>query len=328
MDVQFLPDGIWLPALDLWLDPEDDKPTAFLSHGHADHVRGAHREVLCTAATSEIYALRGGHRAQRRALAFGETVAFRGARLTLFPAGHLLGAAQLLVEQGGERFVYTGDWKLDPPLCADAGVVVPCDHLVIESTFGLPIFRFLDASQARRRIVEAAREALAEGDTPVFLGYPLGRSQEIVEVLTEADVPVAVHGGVGRYLDLYRRHTGRRFEAVELGADNAAGRAVVGPSPFGRTLAASLDRPRVVAVSGWALLDSARERFGADVLIAYSGHAGFDELLRGVAQSGARRVDVVHGFAAPFASILRARGVDARAPAAVAAPVDPDEVAS
>lgn len=327
MDVPFLPEGIYLPALDLWLDPEGDRPVAFLSHGHADHARGMHGQVLCSQATSEIYALRGGATSERRVLAWGETIEFRGARLTLYPAGHILGAAQLLVEFDGERLVYTGDLKLNPPLCADSAVVVPCDHLIIESTFGLPMFRFLPASEAGQRIVRTAQECLAQGVTPVFLGYALGRGQELVLALSEAGVPVAAHGAVAKFLDIYRRHTGKALEAEPYEREQIAGKAVVGPPGFGRMLGRGTKRTRIVAVSGWALLDSARARYGAEVLIPYSDHASFDELLRYVTKAKPKRVDVVHGYASAFASILRQRGIDARAPDEAAQQTDRDEVA-
>lgn len=326
MDVRFLDEGIYLPDLDLWLDPDGARPSAFVSHGHADHARGSHTLAICTQATSDVYRLRGGARSKHLVKAFGEPFEFRGARLTLFPAGHILGAAQLLVEHRGERLVYTGDVKLDPPLCADPGVVVPCDRLIIESTFGLPIFRFLSVEEAREAIVRTARDALEQGVTPIFLGYPLGRSQEIVDVLSSAGVPVAVHGAVAKYLDIYRAHTGRPFEAVPYEAGATEGLAVVGPSGFGRTLARSIGKARVVAVSGWALLANARARYDADVLIAYSDHASFPELLRYVDEAKPKRVDVVHGHADTFAAILRSRGYEAHAPRLAGRTLDREEV--
>jgi Cft2 family RNA processing exonuclease len=325
MEVSFTPEGIYLPALDLWLDPEGDRPTAFISHGHADHATGRHGVAICTPVTAEIHRLRNGQETGQKAVPFRETFEHRGARLTLYPAGHILGAAQLLVELGGERLVYTGDLKLDPALCADAAEIVPCDHLIIESTFGLPMFRFLSADETRRRIVATARALLNAGEIPVFLGYPLGRGQEIVEVLRTADVPVAAHGAVARYLDVYARHTGREFDAEPYERDAIEGHAIVGPSSFGRQISRSVKKSRVIAVSGWALLDSARARYGADVLISYSDHASFPELMKYVEGCGTRKVDVVHGFTEAFAEILRQKGFEARAPTAAAEVADRDE---
>jgi Cft2 family RNA processing exonuclease len=326
MEVRFHREGIHLPALDLWLDPEGDRPLAFLSHAHADHARGAHGRVYCTPATAELYRLRGGGAADIVAVDYGVPFELGKARLTLFPAGHILGSAQLLVEHGDQRLVYTGDLRLDEPLLGPPGEIVPCDRLVIESTYGLPIFRFLSAADAREAIVSAARKALDEGSTPVLLGYPLGRGQELVHVLSEAGVPVAAHGAVAKYLDLHARFLGRRFDA-EPYERGLRGRAIVGPLGFGRQLAASDGAVRVVAVSGWALLDNARARFAADTLVPWSDHSSFGELVRYVEASGARTVDVVHGFAEPFANILRSRGFDAHA-RSPAQPLDREEAGS
>jgi hypothetical protein len=67
-------------------------------------------------------------------------------------------------------------------------------------------------------------------------------------------------------------------------------------------------------VSGWAALDNARNRSGANELIPYSDHGDFEELLTIAEQSGAKHVDVVHGYTAPFAHVLRSRGISAAAP--------------
>src|SRR5260221_14707505 len=88
-----------------------------------------------------------------------------GARLTALPASYIVGAAQLLVEYRGERLAYTGDIKLNSPLCGVETQIVPCDRLIIESTFGLPIYRFLAHTEARQRIVDFAGECLGQGGT-------------------------------------------------------------------------------------------------------------------------------------------------------------------
>lgn len=328
VDVRYTRDGIYLPALDLWLDPSEEKPAVFLSHGHADHARGSHGLALCTEATAGVHRSRGGTGSRHQIHAYGEAFDFRGSRLTFLPAGHIVGSAQLLVEHGDERLVYSGDLKLAPALCADPAVVESCDHLIVESTFGLPIFRFPPVAEVRQRIVDEARKALADGEVPVFAGYALGRGQELVDVLSEAGIPVLVHGAVARFLDLYRRHTGRALAAEPYERERISGHAVVGPSSFCRQLATSAKETRIVAVSGWALLDNARARYGADALVPYSDHSGFDELVTYVGQTGAKRIDVVHGFAEPFAAILRARGMNAQAPSEAAAGIDEDEAST
>jgi Cft2 family RNA processing exonuclease len=320
MQIEFLDTGIFLPELDLWLDPAVPRAAAWLSHAHSDHARGVHGHVFATPETVELYEMRwpdaeGKRRAIR--IAFGESIEFRGARLTALPAGHILGAAQLRIEFGGETVVYTGDIKRWPPIAGTAAEVAACDRLIVESTFGLPIYRFLPREEARERISTFARETLADGAVPVFLGYPLGRGQEIAHVLCEAGIPAAVHGAIAKFIPVYRR-AGYRFDGwTPYEAGRIEGRALVVTPVMRNIFEASRQDCRIAYVSGWAALANARARVGAEELIPYSDHAGFAELLDIVETSGARRVDLVHGYTEPLAKILRGRGVDAHAARAI-----------
>ncbi|MDZ4796565.1 MAG: hypothetical protein SGI92_00275, partial [Bryobacteraceae bacterium] len=197
--------------------------------------------------------------------------------------------------------------------------VVPCDRLIIESTFGIPVYHFLDADAARERIVGFAQECLADKITPVFIGYPLGRGQEIVHTLCQAGVPAAVHGSIARLIPAYEE-AGYEFPGWRpyMARDDAPKALVVVPN-FRAYIEARGTKYRLAYVSGWAGLDNARNRVGAEELIPYSDHGDYEELLAIVEGTGAREVDVVHGYTEPFASILRARGIDARAPLAAAA---------
>lgn len=323
LDIRFSDNGIWIADIDLWLDPAEACEVAWLSHAHSDHARGLHATVFATPSTLRLYRMRWPEDAQvpqqLRPMPFGQPVSWRGARLTAYPAGHIVGAAQLLIEHRGERVVYTGDIKLRPPICGDATVVVPCDRLLIESTFGLPIFHFLSREEACERIVRFARECLEEGITPVFAGYPLGRGQESVHVLCRAGIPTAVHGSIARLIPAYQE-AGYEFPGwTPYSARQTGERALVVVPTFRAQIEASLSNARLAYISGWAALDNARNRAGAEELIPYSDHADFEELLEIVERSGAREVDVVHGYTETFASILRARGMDARAPRADAA---------
>ena len=239
---------------------------------------------------------------------------WNGAQLTAYPASHILGAAQLLVEYRNERLVYTGDIKLRQPLCGEQTEPVPCDRLIIESTFGLPIYKLLDREEAAERITGFAAACLNEGSTPAFVGYPLGRGQEIVSVLCRAGTPTAVHGAIAKFIPVYQEN-GYQFPGWEpYDAKATNGKALVVVPSHGNVLEASGKNVRLAYVSGWAALDNARSRSGAERLIPYSDHADFGELLTLVERSAPRHVDVVHGYTVPFAKILQQRGNSAAAP--------------
>ena len=138
MQVEFRESGIYLPDIELWLDNTEPCSATWISHGHSDHARGCHGRVIGTSATLRIYRMRlwleeGQEEPETLPLDFGECLDWNGAVLTAYPASHILGAAQLLVEYRGERLVYTGDMKLRQPLCGDTTEPIPCDRLIIET---------------------------------------------------------------------------------------------------------------------------------------------------------------------------------------------------
>lgn len=320
--VEFHPTGIHLPDAGLWLDSVVPVAVNWISHAHSDHSRGGHRQIFASPETIRFLRLREDEQilagSAIQPLQSGQSEQLpSGAIITAQPAAHITGARQLLVEFGGERLVYTGDIKLQKPLLGAETEIVPCDHLIIESTFGLPVYRFLTSKQAAGRILRFARECLEDGSIPVFLGYPLGRGQEIVYTLCQAGIPCAVHGAIARLIPAHEE-SGYVFPGWQAyDAANMAGKAHVVTPGFRNTLEASGKPVRIAYVSGWAALDNARARSGAEELIPYSDHAGFQELLDIVDGTGARRVDVTHGYTETFARILRERrNIDARAAAA------------
>ncbi len=317
MRIEFTAQGIYLPDLDLWLDPSRDCRRAWISHAHRDHAAGIHREVFATPETIELYRIRyeGAQTLPHfHAASYGRSWELAGARLTAYPAAHILGSAQLLIEWRGERVLYTGDIKLRAPLCGRQTELVQADRLIIESTFGLPIFHFLDREEARRRILGFARSCLEEGLSPVFLAYELGRGQEVAHVLCEAGVPTAVDPAVARFLPAY---SAAGFPApgwLPFSGELRPDCALVTAPRSGRAASLAGRKTRVAYVSGWAALDNARARTGAEELIPYSDHADFQELLALVEACSPWEIDVVHGYSEAFARILTLSGRVARAP--------------
>jgi Cft2 family RNA processing exonuclease len=321
VEIEFHPQGIYLPEIRLWLDRTEDCEAVWVSHGHSDHAQGLHGLVYATAATLQFYRAENG-----RAVEYRAPWEHNGALLTAYPASHILGSAQLLIEYGGERVVYTGDLKFRPPICGHETEIVECGRLIVESTFGLPIYFFLSREEARNRIVAFARDCLGAGIMPAFIGYPIGRGQEIVHVLCAAGIPVSVHGSIARFIPLYESN-GYAFPGwTPYKPGETEGKALVTVPGFRSFLEAGDKSFRLAYVSGWAALDNARARVGAEELIPYSDHADFEELIEIVTRSGAREVDVVHGYAELFAHILKQRGIEARAPRKLSARAVSSEV--
>jgi Cft2 family RNA processing exonuclease len=309
-------DGLYLPALDLWLDAHLPRARAFVSHGHADHIE-AHGQIIATPETARI--LR--HRLQDAEgeltmLPYGEPLDLPGkppAQLTLYPAGHCLGSAQALIEVGDVRICYTGDMKLRPNVAAENGVIVPCDVLITECTFGEPRYVFPPDATIHADLHAEIEAAYAAGEVPVVLGYALGKAQEALHLLTGWGYPVMCHGAVDTISRIYEEcgvsFPGPyvRYERGKV-ADNVL---LCPPSVRKHAMLRAIAPVRTILLTGWALHPGAFNIYkGVGRVLPLSDHAGFDDLLRYVEESGARRVYTVHG-GTKFATILRERGIDA-----------------
>ena len=304
--------GVLLPELRLALDTSAPGYESLVSHAHGDHIPWEARHAYATPETADILAVRKPDLAVT-AVPYGETFRAGRAKVTFHPAGHILGSALTHVEApDGETLLYTGDTKTRPSLTARSGEYVPADVLVVESTFGLPIYRFPDIEELTARAAAFARETLAEGEVPVFLGYALGKSQELLALLTKAGVPTVAHGAVWNVCQVYERH-GVRFPMTRpYVAGDVQGAALVVPDSFREhPMVLKLDH-RVAYCSGWALLSKSRVQMDADCLLPLSDHADFPGLLGIVEQVGPRKVYANHGYSDVFSHLLRRQGLDAQ----------------
>ena len=308
--------GLYLSACDLWLDPHVPRERVVVSHAHADHIE-AHGHLIATSATARILRYRVPHfDGALTPLAYGESLDFSGpspARVTLYPAGHCLGSAQVLIETAGTRICYTGDMKLRPNVAAESAVIVPCDVLIIECTFGEPRYIFPPDAETMAALRAAIESAYAEGEAPVVLGYALGKAQEALHLLTGWGYPVMCHGAVHAIARIYEE-CGVRFPGPYMRyvrgqvADNVL---LCPPSVRKHAMLRALAPVCTILLTGWALHPGARNIY-KDVgrVLPLSDHAGYDDLLRYVEESGARHIYTVHG-GTKFAADLRARGYDA-----------------
>jgi hypothetical protein len=308
------PEGLFLPAFGTAIDPPAATPRAILSHAHADHAAPGHGEIWATPETLGIYRRRNPEwRGLARELAYGEAVEGSGARLALHPSGHILGAAQVRVEGAQGSLLYTGDFRRGRSRTAVAATAPAADVLVMETTFGLPVFAFPPRAQTEARLVVACREAAEAGAVAIVLAYALGKAQEAALVLTEAGIPTVLHGAAWKLLPEYEA-AGFAFplsRPYESGSAKPGEALIVPPNCVRTGVVRNVKKRRVTYLSGWATREAARADFDADALLPISDHADFDELLAHAAETGARRVLTHHGYARDFARILSARGVEA-----------------
>ena len=301
--------GIHLPGPSLWLDPHDKQPVAVVAHAPADHLPHPH-QVFSPVTTAAMMRRGGVTRCQYRTVPFRQPVELGEARLTLYPAGHILGSAQALVEWEGTRLLYSGDFKLRPGRCAERIEVPEADVVIMETTFGRPRYRFPDTEEVVGQIRDFCRRTLADGCSPVLLCYSLGKGQEVLSGLEGAEFPIYLHTQHWDMSALYRDF-GVKFPAFQ--------KFQPGQKLDGALLCASgtrkahwfqkLPSVRTAYISGWAIDSGARWRFGTDAAFPLSDHADYDDLLEYVRLTGAKSVYTMHGFADEFAGDLRKRGL-------------------
>jgi Cft2 family RNA processing exonuclease len=312
--------GICLPELEFWLDPSRRRAgpeRVFISHGHADHL-GYHREVILTPPTAWfMHARIGGKRLEhvldyRQAREF--TLGRTPCRLTLLPAGHVLGSAMLLLEAKGKSVLYSGDFKLFSALAAEACEPVPADVLIMETTFGRPGYRFPSGEQLLPAIREFCELTLHQGLTPVLLGYSLGKCQEIMLLLKDTGLKLMLQEQVHKITRIYE-HFDVVFPPYEkYDPAQTPGRVIIWPPQIKRNdLQQSTSGLRTAIFTGWAIDSGCRYRCRTDAAFPLSDHADFEQLLEFVRRVRPKKVLTVHGFAADFAQTLREQGYDAQA---------------
>ena len=294
------PAGIRVLPADCWIDPARAVDRALVTHGHSDHARGGHGQTMATAETLAIMAVRCGPMHGTAPVSYGERITLGGdVHATFLPAGHVLGSAQILLEHAGERVIVTGDYKRrHDPTCAPF-VVTPCDVLITEATFGLPVFRHPPIEHEIARLL-AAREA--NPARAILIGaYALGKAQRLIAELRRAGYhePVFLHGAMERMCRLYEEFGVdlgdlRPVAGIPKGA--LAGQIVIAPpSALNDRWSRRLPDPITAMASGWMRVrQRARQRM-VELPLVISDHADWDELTGTIADVNPAETWITHG---------------------------------
>jgi Cft2 family RNA processing exonuclease len=287
--------GIHIKGTRLWLDAKRSADFSFVSHAHVDHaVR--HKEILSTKATARLYEHRFG-KAKFNILEYNHPKRIEGTKVELFPSGHILGGAQILIEISGVKIVYTGDFKLRASLTVKKAEIKKCDILILESTFGLPQYVFPHPKDVHARMVEFVEDTQRRGEIPIFLAYSLGKAQEAMKILSNRGYKLSVHETIYKIAKIYEEF-GIKFKNWErYQVRKMEGRVLIVP-PWAKNsrMIDNIPRKRVAILTGWALDSGAKDYFGVDEAIPLSDHADFSELMGYVRKAQPQKVYTVHGF--------------------------------
>ena len=310
------PRGLHCAAGDFYIDPWHPVERAVITHAHGDHARMGSNAYLAARRGLPVLQTRLGPQARIEGLDYGETRELNGVKISLHPAGHVLGSSQVRIEHGGEVWVVSGDYKLDPDPTCEPFAPVRCDTFITESTFGLPIYRWDTPEQIFAGVNAWWRANAADGRASVLFGYAFGKAQRILASVDDCIGPIVVHGAV-EALNRGYRESGVRLPATrmvgELGTkEDFGGALVVAPpsaqsSPWMKRFGDYSD----AFASGWMAIRGARRRRAVDQGFVLSDHADWPSLNRAIAATGAQRVFVTHGHTTPLVQWLTERGIEA-----------------
>lgn len=309
------PEGLYCPAGDFHIDPWRPVPRAVITHGHGDHARAGMGAYHTTAAGLPILRWRLGEQAYA-VHDYGERFRLGAAEVSLHPAGHVLGSAQVRIVVDGETWVVSGDYKRQPDPTCTPFEVQRCDTFITEATFGLPVYRWPDTGAVARDIVAWRDECAARGETAVLYCYALGKAQRLLaELAAVTDRPAFVHGAIANGVQVYRGAGIPMLDTIPVAEapgrrDELAGELVLAPpSAAGSAWLRRFRHAQQGFASGWMRIRGNRRRRNYDRGFVVSDHADWPDLLRTVEETGATRVIATHGNTDALVRALNERGI-------------------
>ena len=310
------PEGLYCPPGDFYIDPWRPVERAVITHAHSDHARYGSAQYLASAASEGVLRSRLGAHINLQTLGYGEGIVHNGVKLSLHPAGHVLGSAQVRLEHGGQVWVASGDYKVAPdPTCVPFEPV-RCDVFITESTFGLPIYRWCPDDELFEGVNAWWARNAANGRASVLCCYSFGKAQRVLAGVDPTIGPIVVHGAV-QPLNRAYREAGVQLPETRLVtevADKADLRRCLVVCPPGAAASTWLRRfgdADVAFASGWMQLRGARRRGGYDRGFVLSDHADWPGLLSAIGATGAQRVIVTHGSIPVMVRYLTGQGLQA-----------------
>lgn len=297
------PQGLYCPPGDFFIDPVRPVDVALVTHGHADHARPGSRLVIATPRTLDIMSIRygDGYCERSEPAGYGTPMVRNGVEVTFFPAGHVLGSAQIRVSWKGMTIVASGDYKRNTDSTCEPFEPVRCDVFISEATFGLPVFRFPDPKDEVRKLLTSV-STFSERSHLVG-AYGLGKAQRMIRLIRDAGYtdPIFIHGALQTLCEYYQKQGIDLGELLPATVENRtksdfAGKIVLGPpSAINDKWSRRFSDPLTCFASGWMQLRQRARQRGVELPLIISDHAGWDDLTRTITETGASELWVTHG---------------------------------
>ena len=331
--------GLYCPGGDFYIDPWKPVERAIITHAHADHARAGLLNYLSSTSCAPILRARLGLDVAVQALYYNAAISIGSVRVSLHPAGHILGSAQVKVESGGYSWVVSGDYKLQADPTNQAFEAVRCNGFVTEATFALPIFRWPSSAETFAEINAWWQQNRDDKRASVLYGYSLGKAQRLIAGVDASIGPIYTHGAVERMNEIYRQSGVQlppTIYAMDATTKDFSGALIVAPPGMnGSAWIRRFGNFSNAMASGWMQIRGHRRRRAIDRGFVLSDHADWPGLLSAIQQTGAEQVWVTHGSIAPMVRWLNEQGIAAMGlqtqfseedSSEAAIPLEPEEV--
>lgn len=313
--IKFTKKGIYCIPGKFYLDPWYPVNYAIISHGHADHARFGNKHYLCQNDSKAIIKHRLGQDISIESLGYNQPKNINGVQVSFFPAGHVIGSAQIRLEYKGYVIVFSGDYKTQPDFISTPYEPVQCHEFITESTFGLPIYKWKKEEELQAELTNWVLQNQQNNRTSVFLGYSLGKAQRIMKLIENVD-DIYVHSAIhnlnnaisGSGIELPKT-TLLNYDFKKADIQNKI--VILPPALLGSRMLKKIPNTATAICSGWMHIRGNRRWKGVDAGFSISDHADWDGLLEAVKATEAEKVHVTHGSQAVFSKYLNEIGIEA-----------------
>lgn len=308
--------GIYCAAGDFYIDPWRAVDRALITHGHADHARPNMQRYLATDATAPVMRHRLGDDINLQTTPYGKSIKIGDADISFHPAGHVPGSAQIRVEVGGEVWVVSGDYKIEPDGLSKPFEPVTCHAFITECTFGLPVFSWSPQDDVIADINAWWSANQETGRSSAIGAYALGKAQRILANVDTSIGPILTHAAIENTNEVLRAHGVALPDTIrvtpELDRKAHPGALIIAtPSAFNSTWLRGFGPVSTAFASGWMALRGVRRRRSADRGFVLSDHADWSGLNQAIKATGAERIFVTHGYTSVFRRWLEEQGYQA-----------------
>lgn len=313
--LEFTDRGIYCETGRFYIDPWKPVEDAVITHAHADHAYWGHTHYLAHHLSREVLLYRLGPIALQT-LEYGETIQKNGVSITLFPAGHVIGSAQVRIEYKGEVWVVSGDYKTEDDGVCSPFIPVKCHNFISECTFGMPVYHWKPQAEIFEGVNQWWQQNIQHNEATVIVGYSLGKAQRILQNLDLSVGKVYTHGVIENTNDALRRNGVHLAPTIRITADTPReevrkGIILAPPSSVGSPWMRRFQPYSFGYCSGWMAIRGARRRRAADRGIVLSDHADWAGLISAIRATDCESVYLTHGYTASFSRYLSESGFDA-----------------